>query len=160
MSSTPLTFRYPSYSEHYFEKKNQLEKHLREELKTLSEMQPFYESCMTVFRKHPFTNEIKIEQFGTTIFWTLTFNPSDCLRLIKPLIEDFEVHFQKNQTPHFSTWENYVSWTFSLPDCKTLILRGRIPGDGLLDVSVKKIPRITTTTQTEYIPTNPWWKEE
>jgi len=127
MSNTPLTFRYPSYSEHYFSRKKELESRLRDELKTLSDMQPFYESCLAILRKHTFSNEIKIEQFSTTIEWRITLTPSDSLRLLKPLIEDVEAFFNKKARPQFQTWNEEVEWSLHDPDWKCYRITAFLP---------------------------------
>jgi len=150
-------FRYPSYSEIYFTRKKEIEERRKRELKILNDIQPWYEQCVIVLRKFPFTQETKFFIEGASLNWTIRLQETDSLKILEPLLRAFQdvLKLEKLYVP--STSSDSLQWYFNLTPEIGFYIKVIIPSKGLTDVKVLQIPTTYTYTRTEYKILNPFW---
>lgn len=163
------TFIYPKYSDIYFKQKKQIEADTKDKLKQLSLFQPFYERNINILNKFTFDRPVDLRTGTNWMKWEIKLLSTDSLSMLRPLVEAILAGFPPDESrssePALVPWDTRATWYLTQWMNKSYTSRVSISidacfgEDGLADIKLKKVPRVTTTTEYAYTPVDPWWKE-
>lgn len=157
-----LQFRYPRYSEIYHARKREIEARMKEEMKNLSDLQPFYEEVVAILVRFQLPCPVKLHTFSNIIKYDISLGDTFHLLEIEPLIRALVSHFKKdNCSPNYCCpYFPSLHWSFfhkpitlNAPQLQLRVDIGHQP-QGL---TIIRKERTTITTEYGYEFDDPFW---
>lgn len=157
-----LQFRYPRYSEVYFARKREIEARMKEEMKNLSDLQPFYEEVVAIISRFPLPCPVKLRTYGTIINYEINLGDTFHIVELEPLIRALSTHFKTESCgPNYcSSYHICLQWNFYHKpitlDSPQFIIQVDL-GNHPQGLTITRSTRVTHTTEYSYEFDNPFW---
>ena len=144
-------FIYPRYSDFYLSKKKELENRMKDELKSINDMQAFYETCVSILKRFQLSRPTYFKTYTTGLVHEVKLLETDSISILFPLLNELKKHFYCSV--YFSPFSDSVEFYFRARPGSSghITVKAELPYEGLTDIKLVKKPRVTTTTETDFI---------